>query len=56
MRHPGVDVAFARDMKLMLWIAKMMDEMPVLSGFNLREMITQFALPMSEQVSRCLEV
>eukprot|EP00210_Caulerpa_lentillifera_P000563 g544.t1 len=55
VRHPGVDVAFSRDMKLMLWIANLMDKIPVLSGFNLREVIREFAIPMSEQVDFCVE-
>lgn len=52
VRHPNVDIAFERDMKLMLWIADCIDRSAILSGFNLHEIICQFATPMAEQVQR----
>jgi len=55
VRHPNVDEAFQRDMKLMLWIAQFIDRCSILQGFNLHEIICQFAAPMSEQVDLCIE-
>ncbi|CAD7703840.1 unnamed protein product [Ostreobium quekettii] len=55
VRHPNVDLAFERDVSLMLMLAHWVCKLPYVKGLKLEETLKQFAGPMREQVDLCIE-